>query len=432
MDKHTLITTIERSENAFKDWRKYSFVERQKLLLELAKHLKLNVEKFGKIITKEMHKPITQSKAEIEKSALMTEFYAYSENVLAPQKIEMGLSLSEVHYQPLGIILGVMPWNFPFWQTLRFAVPTILAGNVVVLKHASICHESGDAVEQLFLDAGFPEGVFQHLKISHDEVEELIKHPSIKGVSLTGSEGAGSKVASLAGKNIKKSILELGGNDAFIVLEDADWIAAAKDGALSRLQNCGQTCVAAKRFIVHEKIYDQFLTEFIGEYQKFKIGDPFDETTQLGSMAREDLANELEKQYHKAIEHGAEIILPLERLSEVSFLPGLLKMNEGNPILDEELFGPLGMILKGKNDEEILQIANNTRFGLANSVWTQDKKKALFFAENLESGTVSINQLTKSDPRLPFGGTKSSGYGVELSLQALKEFTITKTWIGNI
>ena len=427
-----LITAIQHSENAFKYWKNISFQERQKLFPNLATHLKLNKDRFAKIITDEMHKPITQSRAEIEKSALMTNFYAHAENVLAPQKIEVGLSISEVHYQPLGIVLGVMPWNFPFWQTLRFAVPTILAGNVVILKHASICYESGDAIEKLFLDAGFPEAVFQHLKISHDEVEEVINDSLIKGVSLTGSEVAGSKVASLAGKNIKKSILELGGNDAFIVLEDADWVSAAKDGALSRLQNCGQTCVAAKRFIVHEKIYDDFLAEFIREYQKFEVGNPFDEATKLGSMAREDLADELEKQYQMAIAHGAEIILPLERLDEISFRPGLLKMNEGNPVLDEELFGPLGMILKAKNDEEILQIANNTKFGLANSVWTKNKERALFFAKNLESGTVSINQLTKSDPRLPFGGTKKSGYGVELSLQALKEFTIAKTYIGNI
>ncbi|MBP7356655.1 MAG: aldehyde dehydrogenase family protein, partial [Cloacibacterium sp.] len=315
---------------------------------------------------------------------------------------------------------------------IRFAVPTILAGNTVILKHASICLKSGDTLQEIFEEAGFPEGVFLHFEISHSEIEEMIANPIIKGVSLTGSEAAGRKIAETAGKNLKKCVLELGGSDAFIVCEDANLVKAAESAALGRLQNCGQTCIASKRFIIHEKVFDSFLFLLLKNFKKYEIGDPNDTKINFSEMAREDLANDLEKQYQTALENGAEYILPLERISKAGFKPGILKMNGENPINDEELFGPLAMVYSGKSDEELLAIANNTLFGLGNSVWTGDKEKALFFAENLESGTVSINQITKSDVRLPFGGTKNSGYGTELSLYALHEFVSKKTIIGNL
>ncbi|ALR31430.1 aldehyde dehydrogenase [Chryseobacterium sp. IHB B 17019] len=420
-----------KADKAFSEWKKTPFEDRQKLIAKAAEILKNNSEKFGSIITTEMNKPISQSIAEVEKCALMMNYYADAENILKPEKVDSEYSYSEIHYVPKGVILGVMPWNFPFWQVLRFAVPAILAGNTVVLKHASICFGSGNAIEEVLLEAGFPEGIFQNLEVGHNEVKEILEHEAVKGVSLTGSGRAGAEVASTAGLNMKKSLLELGGSDAFIVLDDADLDKAAKVGAQARLQNCGQTCVAAKRFIIDEKIEDVFLPKFIEEYKKFVPGNPMDKETKISGMARPDLADDLEKQFKKALENGAEIMIPLERISDHEFKPGLIRVYEGNPILQEELFGPLGMVMVAKNDEEALKMANDIPFGLSNSVWTNDKDRQLFFIENLESGTVNINRMTSSDPRFPFGGTKASGYGTELSLLALKEFVTAKTIVGN-
>lgn len=427
-----LSKNINSAHQTFLDWKKVPFVERQKLLLKLADVLDKNKEDYAKIITTEMHKPITQSVAEIEKSAGMIRYYAKADNVLKPEKIKTEFDVSEVHYDALGIILGVMPWNFPFWQVLRFAIPAILAGNVVLLKHASICFGSGDAIEKAFSDAGFPKFIFQNLRIGHDDIKTILENPYVRGVSLTGSEKAGASVAALAGKSIKKSVLELGGSDAFIVLEDADLEKAAKDGAAAKLQNTGQVCNAAKRFIVHQSIEKAFVPQFIEVYNSYQPADPLKKDTKLGKMARPDLADELEAQYKKAQRHGAEVVLALERIDESTFRPGIIKVEEGNPILKEELFGPLAILMIGKNDEDILKLANDIPFGLGNAVWTKDKKRAQFFIENLESGTVSVNKSTSSDVRLPFGGAKASGYGVELSLHAIKEFTQIKTVVGNI
>ncbi|MCG2792961.1 MAG: aldehyde dehydrogenase family protein [Weeksellaceae bacterium] len=427
-----LSKNINSAQKSFLDWRKISFAERQKLLTQFADILDKENEKFATLITTEMHKPISQSIAEIEKCAGMVRYYANANDVLKPEKIKTEFKVSEVRYDALGVILGIMPWNFPFWQALRFAIPAILAGNVVVLKHASICFGSGDAIEKAFKDAGFPKYIFQNLKIGHAEIKSILENPLVRGVSLTGSEKAGGNVAALAGKNIKKSVLELGGSDAYIVLDDADLETAAKEAPMAKLQNTGQVCNAAKRFIVHQKAEKEFVPRFIEEYNAYQPADPFEMETKLSKMARPDLADELEKQYRKAKRNGAEVVLPLERISESAFRPGIILVREGNPILREELFGPLAILMIGKNDEEILKLANDIPFGLGNSVWTKDKKRAQFFIENLESGTVSINKSTASDARLPFGGAKSSGYGVELSLHAIKEFTQIKTVVGNI
>ncbi|WP_143884279.1 aldehyde dehydrogenase family protein [Chryseobacterium binzhouense] len=416
-----------KAEKTFQEWKTIPFEKKQKLIAKASEIFKNKSEFFGEIITNEMNKPISQSIAEVEKCALMMNYYAEAENILLPEKIESEYSISEIHYVPKGVILGVMPWNFPFWQVLRFATPAILAGNTVVLKHASICFGSGNAIEKVFIEAGFPEGVFQNLEVGHRDVKEILEHKVIKGVSLTGSEKAGAEVASIAGKNIKKSLLELGGSDAFIVLDDANLDEAAKVGALARLQNCGQTCVAAKRFIIQKDVESDFLPKFIEEYKKYVPADPKLKETKLGGMAKSDLADDLEKQYQKALTHGAVVILPLERISDNEFNPGLIRVQEGNPILQEELFGPLGMIMIAENDDKALEIANNVPFGLANSVWTTNKERQQFYIEGLESGTVNINRMTSSDPRFPFGGTKSSGYGTELSLLALKEFVTAKT-----
>ncbi|MCU7615461.1 aldehyde dehydrogenase family protein [Chryseobacterium sp. GMJ5] len=430
MDK-SIENKLLKADAAFEQWKKVPFAEKQKLIAKAAAFLRENAEELGTIITKEMNKPISQSVSEIEKCALMMTYYAEAENVLQPEKIQSEYHFSEIHYVPKGVILGIMPWNFPFWQVLRFAVPAILAGNTVVLKHASICFGSGNTLEKIFTDVGFPEGIFQNLEVGHKDVKEILEHETIKAVSLTGSEKAGAEVASIAGKKIKKSLLELGGSDAFIVLDDADLDEAAKVGALARLQNCGQTCVAAKRFIIQEHIEADFLPKFIAEYQKYIPADPMKKETKIAGMARPDLADDLEKQYHRALENGAEVIIALERMSDTEFKPGLIKVEEGNPILKEELFGPLGMVLIAKDDAEALEIANNVPFGLSNAVWTKDPERQQFFINGLESGTVNINRMTSSDPRFPFGGTKSSGYGTELSLLALKEFVTPKTIIGN-
>ena len=422
---------LAKSQTAFENWKTVPFTEKQKLLQKLASLLEKDAEKFGKIITQEMNKPITQSISEVQKCALMTRYYAEAENILKPEKIKTEFRVSEIHSVPKGVILGVMPWNFPFWQALRFAVPAILAGNTVVLKHASICFGSGNMIEKLFLKAGFPKGVFQNLEIGHEDVKKVLENPIIKGVSLTGSEKAGAEVASIAGKNIKKSLLELGGSDAFIVLDDADFKKAAASGAKARLQNCGQACNAGKRFIIQKNIEKEFLPMFIKEYQKYIPGNPLKKETLIGGMARPDLADELEKQYNKALKFGAEIILPLERISKNEFIPGLIKVRAANPILQDELFGPLGMVMIAKNDKEALKLANDIPFGLSNSVWTKNKKRQQLFIDHLESGTVSLNKESSSDPRLPFGGAKSSGYGTELSLHALKEFVNMKTIVGN-
>lgn len=423
---------LKQSQKTFSEWKKIPFSEKQQFIKKLSIILLENRQKFAKIITKEMNKPIAQSISEIEKCAGMCDYYSNAENVLKVEKIKTEHEISEIHHEPLGVILGIMPWNFPFWQVLRFAIPTILAGNVVLLKHASICEKSGKTLQKIFEQAGFPKSVFTYLKISHAEVEEIISNPIIKGISLTGSELAGRSIAQTVAKNLKKCVLELGGSDAFIVLEDANLEKAAKDAALARLQNCGQTCVAGKRFVIHEKIYEEFIEKFIQEYQKYQPANPMDFDTKLGYMARQDLAEDLEKQYQKAKKHGAKVLLPIENLGNMQLKPGILEMNTRNPIAEEELFGPLAMVYQAKNDNEALNIANNTMFGLANAIYTQDQNKAMYFAEHLESGSVAINQIFRSDWRMPFGGRKNSGYGTELSLYALREFTVPKTIIGGM
>lgn len=422
---------IKVSSQVQSTWKKTSFSDRRKLLKSLSAQLLASKQKYAELIVSEMHKPIAQAISEIEKCALMCDYYAGIDDVLITEKVKTKHQISEIRHVPLGVIIGVMPWNFPFWQALRFAVPTILAGNSVVLKHASICKGSGDAMQELFEQAGFPNGLFQHLDISHDEVAELLALAEVRGVSLTGSEAAGRKIAEIAGKNLKKCVLELGGSDAFIVLEDADLELAAQNAALGRLQNCGQTCVAAKRFIILEGVYDVFMKKFLEEYKKYIPLSPEDAETKISEMAREDLADELLEQYEKAVSGGVKIILPLERESARVLKPGLISMNSGNPMLNEEFFGPLGMVFKVATEAEALALANSVDFGLGNSVWTRSPDKAEYFAENLESGTVAINQIVKSDPQLPFGGTKNSGFGVELSQYALHEFTTLKTIMGN-
>lgn len=429
--KNNLLQKIELSQKTQKEWRNWSFEKRQQLLPKLSQLVLSRVADYSKLITEEMHKPIAQAESEVTKCAQMIDYYAQAENILATKKVDTEFYFSEIRYEPMGVILGIMPWNFPFWQVLRFAVPTLLAGNAVVLKHASLCSKTGQALEQLFIDAGFPKGLYQNIVVSHTEIEELIAHPIIKGVSLTGSDVAGRKVAALAGQHIKKSLLELGGNDAFIVLDDAPLAPTAKQGAAARLRNCGQACTSAKRFIIQENIYQDFLKYLVEEFHKYKVGDATCATTELSGLAKKEFADTLQRQYDIALQNGAKVILALERFDDLSFSPGIIEVSPDNPIFDEELFGPLAMVIPVKDDAQALEIANQTRFGLGNSVWTLNEERARYFVTQLESGTVSVNKLMTSDPRFPFGGAKLSGYGLELSLETLKEFVITKSIFGN-
>ncbi len=429
-----IFSIIEDVQKDFEQWRKVPIKERSKLMFKAAEVLRANKRKYGEIMTLEMGKPITQAIAEAEKCAWVCEYYAENaEKFLTPEFIETDASESFVRFDPLGIILAVMPWNFPFWQVFRFAAPALMAGNAGILKHASNVPMSALAIEEVFREAGFPENLFRTLLISSKPVPKIIKHPFVKAATLTGSEPAGSKVAELAGKEIKKTVLELGGSDPFIVLEDADIDEAATVGVTARLINNGQSCIAAKRFIYVEKIADEFEAKFVEKMKSIKIGDPMDETTELGPIAREDLLLELHEQVQTSVKQGAKILTGGERLPrEGAFYPAtvLADVKKGILAYTEELFGPVAIFIKVKDEAEAIQVANDTDFGLGASIWTKNIERAKKLVPEINSGSVFVNGLVKSDPRLPFGGVKRSGYGRELSHYAIKEFVNIKTvWI---
>jgi succinate-semialdehyde dehydrogenase/glutarate-semialdehyde dehydrogenase len=423
---------IQHSEDAFQDWKKTSFAERSALFRKLSLILKEKKQELAILMTQEMGKPITQAKSEVEKCALLCDFYAdKAEEFLSPVARESDGSQAYVRYDPLGVILAVMPWNYPFWQVFRFAVPSLMAGNVGILKHSSNSFGCGEAMEALFLEAGFPKNVFQNFLITGKQVKQVLENDHVKAATLTGSEGAGSSVAEIAGKNIKKTVLELGGSDPFIVLADADIKTAAKTAVKARTQNSGQSCIAAKRFIIVKEVYDEFVEEFKNEMATLKMGDPMDEKTDVGCQAREDLAKELEEQVNKSVEKGARIILGGKRNGAFYQPTILVDVKEGMPAFDDELFGPIASVIKAENENHAIQLANDSEFGLGSSLWTKDTEKAKKIASQIESGSVFINGMVKSDPRLPFGGIKKSGYGRELSSNGIHEFVNIKTvWIA--
>ncbi|MDH5436607.1 MAG: NAD-dependent succinate-semialdehyde dehydrogenase, partial [Gammaproteobacteria bacterium] len=391
-------------------------------------------EELAQIITLEMGKLIGEARAEIEKCISGCEYYAEQGPVfLKDESIATDAGKSFVAYQPLGTVLAVMPWNFPFWQVFRFAAPALIAGNTAVLKHASNVPQCAIAIEKLFIEAGFPQGVFQTLLIPASLVSLVIEDPIIKAVTLTGSEAAGKKVASLAAVNLKKSVLELGGSDAFVVLEDADLDRAVKTAVMARFLNAGQSCIAAKRFIVVETIANEFIERFKCEVEKLTIGDPASETTTLAPMARHDLRDELHEQVQASLKKGAKVItgcLPEDHpgaFYQASILDGVVA---GMRAWDEELFGPVASMIRARDEQEALTIANSSRFGLGGSVWTRDRDRGEHFARRLESGAAFVNSMVKSDPRLPFGGINASGYGRELSYHGMYEFVNIKTiWV---
>lgn len=428
MDHAIIQQKLELSSVRFNSWKKTCFAERAALMAKVSDILRGNKEEYARIITLEMGKAIYEARAEVEKCTTVCDYYAkYSEQFLSDYEIITEAKRSFVAWQPLGAVFAIMPWNFPFWQVFRFAAPTLMAGNVALLKHAPNVCQTSLAIESIFRQAGFPEGVFQSLIIDVDQVESIISSDIVQAVTLTGSEYAGSQVASLAGKQIKKTVLELGGSDPFIVLPDADFIKAAKIATLSRMQNAGQSCIAAKRFIVLEKSKDEFFNAFKQNIAALRSGNPLDENTTTGPMARLDLAEKLESQMKASMKAGANLALGGER-NNCSYVPALLDhVTPGMPAFDEEIFGPLATVITVKSEAEAIEYANRNRYGLGASLWTKDLEKAAVLTRQINAGAVFVNTLVKSDARLPFGGIKKSGYGRELSELGIKEFINAKT-----
>lgn len=385
-------------------------------------------EEFGRVITEEMGKPVFEAIAEIEKSALNCDYYADNcQEFLKDRTYSTERYNACVRYEPMGVILGVMPWNFPFWQVFRFAVPTILAGNTVVVKHASNVPKSAQLIEKIFLEAGFETGTYFNLPLESKYIEQILDYPKIKAVSLTGSEKAGSSVASIAGRNIKKSVLELGGSNAFIVMDDADLDRTIDIAINARYRNAGQSCIAAKRFLVQEGIYPEFLNRFTAKVKELKMGDPFDPETTIGPLARVDLAEELEQQVNKSLEMGAKLVLGGKR-KDAFYEPTILTdISTEMPVFKEETFGPVAVIKTFKTFEEAVELSNLTTFGLGVSLISKNIEKYLDKVYLFEEGAVFFNELVRSDPKLPFGGVKKSGFGRELSEEGIREFVNIKT-----
>jgi succinate-semialdehyde dehydrogenase / glutarate-semialdehyde dehydrogenase len=426
---------IAQSHAAFLEWRTVPFKVRAERMRQAAQILRRRRAEFARTMTLEMGKPITQGEAEVDKCAWACDYYADSaEGFLAVQPRETDAKKSYVRYEPLGIVLAVMPWNFPFWQVFRFAAPALMAGNAGVLKHASNVPRCALQIEEVFREAGFPRGLFSTALIESSAVAGLIDDPRIVAVTLTGSELAGSKVAERAGREIKKTVLELGGSDPFIVLEDADLNVAANVAADARLVNSGQSCIAAKRFIVVEAVAEKFIPKFVDELRSRRMGDPLDRATQIGPQARVELRDELHRQVEESIKRGAQRLLGGEiPRGKGAFYPAtlLVGVDKGMPAFDEETFGPVAAVIRAKDEADAVRLANDSRFGLGAALWTRDHTRAERLAAQIEAGAVFVNGLVKSDPRLPFGGIKKSGYGRELSEYGIREFVnIKSVWMA--
>jgi succinate-semialdehyde dehydrogenase/glutarate-semialdehyde dehydrogenase len=428
MDDARLDQEISNASTAFQTWRKSSYYERGKMFKNVASILRRDQEKLAALITKEMGKITSEAMAEIEKCAVTSEYFAdHSEILLKDEFMEAGYSKSFLCFQPIGVVLGIMPWNFPFWQVFRYAAPTIMAGNTTLLKHAPNVCGCALALEKIFLEAGAPKGVFTSLIIDVPAVARILSSETVHAVTVTGSERAGSSVATLAGTNIKKSVMELGGSDALIVLPDADMQTAVAVALNSRMQNAGQSCIAAKRFIILKDAAQDFLGNFLIQLKNLRQGDPFDKNINMGPMARPDLANALDTQLKSSVAKGAKLIHGGE-MSGCNFKPALLlDVQKGMPAFDEETFGPMAAVILANDESDAVRLANDSKYGLAASIWTRDIQKGIDMGKQLEAGGVFINALVKSDPRLPFGGIKKSGYGRELDRHGIMEFVNIKT-----
>jgi succinate-semialdehyde dehydrogenase / glutarate-semialdehyde dehydrogenase len=422
---------IAQAHDAWQAWRTTTFAERSGLMKKAAAILRNRKDELARLMATEMGKPLRQGVAEAEKCAWVCDYYAdNAEAILRPETVKTEATRSYVAFEPLGVVLAVMPWNFPLWQVYRFAAPALMAGNAGVLKHASNVPGSALAIEEIFVQAGFPKGIFRTLLIGSGQVRAVIEHPLVRAVTLTGSTPAGRSVASQAGQVLKKTVLELGGSDAYIVLEDADLENAAQTCVNSRLINSGQSCIAAKRFIVVAPVVRQFTERFVALMNAKKVGDPFAEGTDVGPLARHDLRDALHQQVTASIAHGAKLLLGGEiPPGDGAYYPPtvLAQVKPGMPAFDEELFGPAAAIIEAKDEGDAIRLANASRFGLGAAVFSGNAARGERVARQLEAGATYVNSLVASDPRLPFGGVKESGYGRELGTFGIKEFVNVKT-----
>ncbi|MHB2156012.1 NAD-dependent succinate-semialdehyde dehydrogenase [Calditrichota bacterium GD2] len=426
---------INLVQEEFHAWRRVSFVQRAALMKNAAHVLRQKKEELAFLITQEMGKIIRESRAEVVKCAWVCDYYAENaERFLTAEIIETDAGESYVSFEPLGIVLAVMPWNFPFWQVFRFAAPALMAGNAGILKHASNVPGCALAIEKIFKEAGFPENIFRTLLIKPNLIPEVIGDRHVQAATLTGSEPAGAAVAALAGREIKKTVLELGGSDPFIVLQDADLDRAVQTAVQARMINAGQSCIAAKRFIVVEDLLPAFEQKMAEKMRALKVGDPQDESTDVGPLARPDLVKDLERQVEKSIEQGARLLLGGKAIEGPGnfYQPTVLTdVKKGMPVYEEETFGPVAAIIPVQDEDEAIAVANDSPFGLGASLWTKNIEKGKTLAREIRAGAVFINGMVKSDPRLPFGGIKKSGYGRELSHYGIKEFVNIKTvWVA--
>ncbi|MBV9353992.1 MAG: NAD-dependent succinate-semialdehyde dehydrogenase [Chloroflexi bacterium] len=422
---------LQQSHDAARAWRTTSFGERSARLQAVARILRTQKASWAELITREMGKPIVEAEAEVEKCAWNCDFYAeHAPRFLADERYETGAQESFVAFEPLGVVLAIMPWNFPFWQVLRFAAPALMAGNGAVLKHASNVPRCALAIEQIITQAGLPDGLFRTLMLPGSAVATVIADPRISAVTLTGSSEVGENVASLAGKHIKKQVLELGGSDPFVVLHDADIDAAAKVAARARNQNSGQSCIAAKRFIVETGVAEEFTTKFAAAVQALQVGDPFERSTNVGPLARGDLRETLQRQVEESLARGAHAVTgggPIDRKGYYYAPTVLDEVSLEMPAFREEMFGPVAAVIPAKDADDAVTLANDTEYGLGANLWSRDIERAKSLARRIEAGSVFINGMVTSDPRLPFGGVKRSGYGRELSHYGIREFTNIQT-----
>ena len=427
---------LQKGVQAFAIHRERSFDERARRMRRAAEILEERAQTFARTITLEMGKPLAAAVAEVRKCATVCVHYAdHAERYLAPESIDTDARDSYVRFDPLGLVLAVMPWNFPFWQVFRFAAPALMAGNVGLLKHASNVPQSALAIEDILREAGFDRGEFQTLLISSEQVAALLEDPRVKAATLTGSEPAGASVASGAAKQIKKSVLELGGSDPFVVMPSADLDEAVKTGVKARIVNNGQSCIAAKRFIVHEAVADEFEKRFVAAMEALQVGDPMDDSTDVGPLATPQILDDIARQVDASVSAGARLLTGGTRLRERGYFyaPTVLRdIPPSAPAYAEETFGPVASLFRVQSAEEAVQLANATIFGLGASVWTNDRDETERFIAEIESGQVFVNAMVASDPRIPFGGTKRSGFGRELGVYGIREFTNIKTvWIAN-
>lgn len=428
-------TTLQTAVETFETWRERPLREREELIAAAGEVLRENKRQYAETMTTEMGKPISQAIAEVEKCAWACDHYAeYAGSYLAAERYPSppGTEVRTVH-DPLGPVLAVMPWNFPLWQVIRFAAPYLTAGNVGLLKHASNVPGCATLLEEIFEEAGYPEGVFQSMLIGSDRVEDVLADDRVRAATLTGSGPAGRAVAETAGKHLKKTVLELGGSDPYIVLDDAALDTAVDTGVRARTQNGGQSCIAAKRFIVHEAVYEEFLDRLVDAFEELTVGDPMDEETDVGPMASPSLRDDLHEQVEESVEAGATVEVGGEIPDrDGAYYPPtvLTDVPEGCPADEEETFGPVAAVYEISNDEQAIEHANDTRFGLGASLWTADRERGKRLARRIDAGCVYINEMVKSDPRIPFGGVKDSGYGRELSRDGIREFVNRKTvWV---